>query len=212
MDPRFLAFLLLATVLTVTPGPDMALVARNALGYGRRAAIYTALGVCAGLTVHAALSVAGLSVILLRSATLFEAVRLAGAAYLIFLGAQTLLLSFRRADAPARDTQPARTRSARSAGRAFREGVLSNLLNPKVALFYSTALPQFIAPESAVLPASLVLAATHIGMGLLWLAFYVYLLGRLSDVLARAGVRRTLERLTGVVLVALGLRLALTRR
>ena len=231
MDPQIAAFVLLSAVLTVTPGADMALVARHALAAGRGAAFRCTLGICLGVAIHAVLSALGLSAVLSRSARLYEIVRMLGAAYLIYLGVRTVWesrLAMRQATAlgtgelapphggaraPGRrgDGVPGRAAS-RGAVRAFGEGLLTNLMNPKVALFYVTLLPQFIGPGDAVLVRSLALAGIHITFGLLWLSWYAYLLGRLRAFLGRGAVRCWLERLTGALLVGLGLGVAWERR
>ncbi len=204
MDPLFLAGLAVLALLTLSPGADMALVAKITLERGRRAALLATMGICSGLLVHATASALGLSVILATSAEAFTVVKLAGAAYLVYLGVQALRSSFRdgtsAAVAPRRATSP------------FLQGLLSNVLNPKVAVFYLTFMPQFMSPDDNVLARSLAFAVAHGFMGVAWLTAYAYVLSRISMVLGRSGVRRWLERVTGGVLIALGLRLALERR
>ena len=204
IDPLFLAGLAVLALLTVSPGADMALVAKITLERGRRAALLATMGICSGLLVHASASALGLSVILATSAEAFTVVKLAGAAYLVYLGVQALRSSFRdevsAAVAPRRATSP------------FLQGLLSNVLNPKVAVFYLTFMPQFMSPGDNVLARSLAFAVAHGVMGVAWLTAYAYVLSRISVVLGRSGVRRWLERVTGGVLIALGVRLALERR
>jgi len=204
MDPLFLAGLAVLALLTISPGADMALVAKITLERGRRDALIATTGICSGLLVHATASALGLSVILATSAEAFTFVKLAGAAYLVFLGVQTLRSSFRHetvaAVAPRRGTSP------------FLQGLLSNVLNPKVAVFYLTFMPQFMSPDDNVLARSLAFAVAHGIMGMAWLSAYAYVLSRISVVLGRSGVRQWLERVTGGVLIALGVRLALERR
>ena len=204
MDPLFLAGLAVLALLTISPGADMALVAKITLERGRRDALLATMGICSGLLVHATASALGLSVILATSAEAFTVVKLVGAAYLVYLGVQALRSSFRHetaaAVAPRRGTSP------------FVQGLLSNVLNPKVAVFYLTFMPQFMSPGDNVLVRSLAFAVAHGIMGVAWLTAYAYVLSRISVVLGRSGVRRWLERVTGGVLVALGLRLALERR
>ena len=204
MDPLFVAGLAVLALLTISPGADMALVAKITLEQGRRAALLATLGICSGLFVHATASALGLSVILATSAEAFTVVKLAGAAYLVYLGVQALRSSFRddvvAAAAPRRAASP------------FLQGLLSNVLNPKVAVFYLTFMPQFMSAGDHVLIRSLAFAVAHAVMGIMWLTAYAYVLSRISVVLARSGARRWLERVTGGVLIALGLRLALERR
>jgi RhtB (resistance to homoserine/threonine) family protein len=209
IDHELVAFTLVATIVTVIPGVDMALVARNVLARGRRAGYVTSVGICSGLWVHAVASALGLSAILMTSATLFSAVKLVGALYLVGLG----LVSLRGA-LSARRLEPHGTpvATAASARRAFAQGFLSNLLNPKVAIFYLTLLPQFVRPQDPVLARSLLLAGIHVVIGLAWLVAYAYFLGRLGALLQRPRVRRALEGITGALLVGLGARLAWDRR
>ena len=205
IDPRFLAGLGVLVLLTISPGADMALVAKVTIARGRRAAFLTSLGICSGLVVHASASALGLSVILATSAEAFTIVKLAGAAYLAYLGVQSLRESFREPS----DT----SRSAPAVGgRSFLLGLLNNVLNPKVAGFYLTFLPQFIDPSGNVLAQSLLFAAAHAVMGILWLAGYAYVVARISRHFAGGRVRRWLERVTGAVLIALGARLVFERR
>jgi RhtB (resistance to homoserine/threonine) family protein len=204
MDPRFLAGLAVLALLTISPGADMALVAKMTLERGRRAALVATLGICSGLFVHATASALGLSVVLATSAEAFTVVKLAGAVYLAYLGLRSLRDSL--APPATAGAQPARARTS------FLQGLLSNVLNPKVAVFYLTFLPQFIDPSGDVLAQSLLFAVAHAVMGILWLSLYAYVLARMSVFFARAGVRQWLERATGAVLIGLGLRLALERR
>jgi threonine/homoserine/homoserine lactone efflux protein len=203
IDPSLVAFVAIAALLTILPGADMALVAKVTLQDGKRAAFFTSLGISSGLPVHATASALGLSVILSTSAEAFTVMKIAGALYLAYLGVQT----FRHAGRAVVVTPPARARTARA---AFVQGFLNNILNPKVALFYLTFLPQFINAGDNVLLKSLFLAGIHVALGIIWLTTYAYGIDRLGRVVQ--GARRWLERATGVALVGLGLRLALERR
>jgi RhtB (resistance to homoserine/threonine) family protein len=203
-DTLFLAGLAVLALLTVSPGADMALVAKITLERGRGAALLATLGICSGLLVHATASALGLSVILATSAEAFTILKLAGAAYLAYLGVQALRGSFRR--------DAAEMPSSRRRANPYVQGVFSNVLNPKVAVFYLTFLPQFMSPGDNVLARSLAFAVAHSVMGIIWLSAYAYVLSRVSAVLGNTGVRRWLERVTGGVLITLGARLALDRR
>ena len=209
MDGQVLAFAGVAALLTITPGADMALVTRNALAGGRRAALFTTFGINAGLFAWAALSAVGLAAVLSASAEAYTTLRVVGAAYLVYLGIQAIRSAGREPDRECPEAGDA-ARSGRS--RAFRQGLLTNLLNPKIAVFYSTLLPQFVSPGDPVVLKSLLLAAIHNLMGLVWLSAYAHAVTRSRDLLSRPRVRRGLDRLTGAVLVGLGARLALERR
>ncbi|TDE85380.1 LysE family translocator [Deinococcus sp. S9] len=162
---------------------------------------------CSGLLVHAALSALGLSVLLARSAALYEAVKLAGAAYLLSLGVRAWREARRTQQAPVDGPAPTSVGFAT----AFIQGLTTNVLNPKVALFYLTVLPQFVGPGPGALAHALGLALIHFAWGLVWLGLLVRLIGTLAPRLRRPQVRAALERLTGAAMVALGLRVALSR-
>lgn len=204
-DSRFVAFLVVVAVLTITPGADTLLVVKNTLRGGRNAGWATMLGIMSGCLVHALLSAVGLSVILMRSATAFHAVKICGAAYLVWIGIRTL-----RQGGSNVEEDAAHARLPRRA--CFREGLATNVLNPKVAMFYLAFLPQFIAPGDPVLAKSILLACVHNLMGLLWLGGIAIAVGRGRDWVRRPSVRTGIARVSGAMLVGLGLRLALDRR
>jgi threonine/homoserine/homoserine lactone efflux protein len=199
------AFLAVAVVVIVTPGQDTALTIKNTLAGGRRSGAFTALGVSAGQAVWTLAASAGLAALLIASEPLFLALRIAGAAYLLFLGAQALLAAFR--------PRPA-GRGVRRAGAmhrrvAFRQGALSNLGNPKMAVFFTSLLPQFGGTSFAAL---LALGFLFCTMTLAWLSAYAIVVARAGDMLHRPAVRRALDATVGVVLVTFGLRLGTERR
>jgi threonine/homoserine/homoserine lactone efflux protein len=207
MVGQIAAFTVAATLVTISPGPDMALVARRAITDGWRRASLTSAGIVTGLLVHATASAVGISAILVRSATAFTVLKVVGACYLVVLG----ILSFRAARRTAREPADLRagTRQARSGPTSFVQGFLNNVLNPKPALFYLAFVPQFVQPGDPVVALIGILVAIHIAIGIVWLVIWAWLVGRASGVLAPRW-RATLERVTGCVLVALGLRLATT--
>jgi threonine/homoserine/homoserine lactone efflux protein len=201
----YLAFVVVAGLLTITPGVDMALVARNVLGGGRGAGIRTSFGISLGLLVWGAVSGLGVAAILAGSASAYSVLRWVGAAYLVFLGLQALWRSGRR--------QPDPPASAAYAGAgSIRQGLLTNLLNPKIAVFYTTVVAQLASEEGAVLAWSLLLAGTHAVLTIVWLTAYSSLLDRFSRALRRPSVRAWIERLTAAALIAFGLRLATDSR
>jgi len=212
VDPQLWAFLLVATLLAVTPGADTLLVARNVLGRGRTAGLATIAGIAAGCFVHATLSAVGVSLILVRSAEAFQALKWAGAAYLVILGVQ----SIRRwwwadhAAPTAATADPERPGSRRL--RSFLEGLLTNVLNPKVGLFYLAFLPRFIRPGEPVFARSLLLGGLHVGIGVVWLSLLSFSLVRIRPLVESRLWRARLEGASGTVLIALGVRLAAERR
>jgi threonine/homoserine/homoserine lactone efflux protein len=198
-DP--LVFLGVITLLTITPGADMAMVSRSVFMGGRRDAFATTLGIAAGCMLWALASAAGVAAVLAASETAYDALRLVGAAYLVWLGVQSLLAARRGGEEERRGPAPA--------GRSpFRQGLLTNLFNPKIALFYTTFLPQFIKPGDPVLLLSVAMASVHVALGILWLSAYAWLLDKAVDAFRGSRVRRVLDSVTGVVLVGLGLRVA----
>ena len=210
IDGQVLTFTLVAAVLTVTPGADTMLVVRNVLRGGRHDGVVTTLGICCGLFVHALLSALGVSIVLTHSAAAFHAIKLAGAGYLIWLGLQSLRTALRGTGDVAGTVSRAATRVP--GRRCFAEGFLSNVLNPKVAVFYLAFLPQFIGPTDPALTRSLLLASIHFVEGMLWLAMLAVTVDRARRVLLTATVRRMLDGLCGLVLVGFGARLAFERR
>lgn len=201
------AFLLIAALLTVTPGADMALVTRVALAGGRRAAFAATLGICLGCAVHAVVSSIGLSAVLNRSPQAFGVIQSLGAVYLVWLGVQTLRELFASPHA-ASGSKASAGGAASSSRRWFADGLLTNLLNPKVAAFYLGFLPQFVPAGGNALAWCLMLAGIHISMGFAWLVCYASAVERLSVALGARRVRRPLQGLTGAALIGLGLRLA----
>jgi RhtB (resistance to homoserine/threonine) family protein len=210
-DSRFIVFLGIAAILTITPGADTALVTRNVISRGRAGAFFTTLGICLGCLTHATLSALGLSAILKSSEALFNIVKFAGALYLIYIGAVSLWTAWRGKHEAASTQEQVNLRDRRPL-RSFIEGYGTNLLNPKVSIFYLTFLPQFISPGEPVFRKSILLAGVHVSMGLIWLTTYAALLDRMSGWLLRSSVRRRLEAVTGGLLIAFGLRLATQKR
>lgn len=210
MTTQLGAFLGISILLIVTPGPDMALVMRNALRGGRAAAVATAWGVVAGLLVWTLAASAGLATLIVAWEPAFVTVKLAGAAFLIYLGAQALW------SARQSDVRHATVREGQHGRRgpvwlAARQGLLCNLGNPKAGVIFTSFLPQFTPEGGASFAALLGLGLVFCALGLAWLTFYGTVVARLGDVLRRPRIRRAIEGLTGGVLIALGLRLAAAR-
>lgn len=197
---HLLPFLAISAVVVVTPGIDMALVTKNALLHGRRAARATALGVNLGIFLWTLAAALGLAAVIAASAAAFTAIKLAGAAYLVYLGLRTFLGG---SDEPV---------AAPAHGNAFRQGLASNLLNPKIAVFFTSLLPQFVDAQHAQPQDLLLLGVLFNCLGVLWLLTYASLAARGRDLLRQPRVKRTIDRVSGVALVGLGVRLAFERR
>jgi threonine/homoserine/homoserine lactone efflux protein len=204
MMTGLLAFLGVSALVICTPGPDTALTVRNSIVGGRRAGVFTAAGIAAGQlvwTVAASLGIAGL---LQASQPAFTALRIAGAAYLIFLGVQSILGAIRGRHGSYEHRIGLPELGPR---RAIRQGFISNLANPKMAAFFLSLLPQFVPVASgvaALLPLGLVFCLVTFG----WLSLYAVVLNKVGPFLQRSRVRRTLDAAAGTILVAFGLRLA----
>ena len=203
---NFGLFVTASILLIVTPGPDMMYVIARGVGQGRWAGLLSALGVCTGLLFHVFAAALGLSALLRTSLVAYSIVKYVGAAYLVYLGIRTLLDRGEQAKAE--------TRPALGSGRIFLQGVLSNVLNPKVALFFLAFLPQFVPStgDSTFLP-MLVLGFTFTGMGIVWLTGLACLSGSVGQWLTtNRRVRRAMQAISGIALVGLGVRIALARR
>jgi threonine/homoserine/homoserine lactone efflux protein len=195
---HLLAFLGVSAIVIVTPGPDTALTVRNVLLGGRRAGFLTALGVAAGQAVWTIAAAAGVAALLQASEPAFVALRVLGAAYLVWLGTETLLRALRH-------RRPNRQGRAPRHGRtSLRQGLVSNLGNPKMAVFFTSLLPQF----GRTFPGLMLLGILFCSMTFVWLCAYSVVLARAGSVLRRPKVRRFVGAVSGVMLAAFGLRLA----
>jgi threonine/homoserine/homoserine lactone efflux protein len=211
VSTQFLAFLGIAAVVICVPGPDTALTIRNALAGHRRCGISTAAGVATGQLTWTVAASLGIASLLLASAPAFQAVRWAGAAYLIFLGIRSMWSAVRRPQSrpgPAADDDARRLTGQLMPGRAFRQGVLSNLANPKMAAFFLSLLPQFVPLGAGSLVGSLLLGAVFCLMTFVWLCAYAVAVNRMREALRRGPVKRLLDAVAGAVLVGFGVRLA----
>jgi len=197
-----LAFVGVALVVIVTPGPDTALTIRNTLAGGRAAGVRTALGVVCGQASWAVAASLGVAALLVASEPVFVALKLAGAAYLVVLGVQSLVAAVRARELP---SHAARVRvRLRARGGELRQGLFSNLANPKMAVFFTSLLPQFADSLLGLLGLGLVFC-TLTG---LWLAAYATVIARAGDVLRRGAARRAIDAVAGTALIAVGIRLA----
>ena len=206
MDTQLLAFVGVSLLLAVTPGPDMAVVTRNALAHGRRGVLLTTTGIGLALVIWTTATAVGLSAVLRASGDLLFVLKIAGAAYLAYLGVRTLLDSrMRPADLLAAAPPPA------PAHAIFRQGFLSAISNPKLGVFFVTFLPQFVGPGQSLLPRLLELGFVFAVIGWTWMNVYGLLITRIRDIITAPRVRQWMQRVTGVVLLGFGARLALER-
>ncbi len=200
-------FVVFAALLTLAPGPDLAVVVRNTLAGGRRRGAWCAVGVTASNAVQGAAAAAGLAAVVARVEPLFQVIRWVGIAYLLVLAVQAFASAVRGCYPDLGAGGPA---TGRAAWTGFRQGFLTNVTNPKVLAFYLAVLPQFLRPDTAV-PVVLAFALTHAVLGLAWLLAVVAGLHRARRVLGRRPVRRAMDAVTGCALLAFGARLATSR-
>ena len=206
IDTTLLAFAGVSLLLAVTPGPDMAVVTKNALAHGRRGVILTTSGIGLALVAWVTATAVGLSAILGASGEVLFVLKLVGAVYLAYLGVRTLLDSRRRPGDLLEGAPPAAPAHA-----VFRQGFLSAISNPKLGVFFVTFLPQFVLTGQAVLPRLFELGVIFAVIGWIWMNVYGLFVTRLRDVITTPRVRQWMQRVTGVVLLGFGARLALER-
>lgn len=204
-DPAlFAAFLVAITILTITPGVDTAMVLRTAAADGARSAVFTGAGILLGCLIWGAAVSLGFGVLLQVSETAYTIVKWAGAAYLIWLGAQ-LVLKPRTALSLANGAPPPRGLVA------FRRGVLTNLLNPKIGVFYVSFLPQFVPSGASVPVFTFGLVGVHVALTIVWFAGLILATAPLGRLLRRPRVIQGLDRMTGLIFIGFGLKLAASR-
>jgi threonine/homoserine/homoserine lactone efflux protein len=203
------AFLGVSVLVIVTPGQDTALTIRNTLIGGKRAGVFTAWGVSSGQVTWALTTSAGLSALILASESAFVVLKIIGAVYLAYLGGRALWSAVRGNDPPESDA--ARARIPLKGSVAYRQGLVSNLSNPKIAVFFTSLLPQF-AGRHASLFSLIGLGVVFASMTLTWLTGYAFAAAQAGDFLRRRQIRRRIEAVTGAVLLGLGLRLATEHR
>ncbi len=206
IDTQLIAFAGISLLLAVTPGPDMAVVTRNALAHGRRGVVLTTSGIGLALVIWVTATAVGLSALLRTSGEVLFGLKLVGACYLAYLGIRTLIDSRRRPDDLLAGMPPAAPAHA-----VFRQGFLSAISNPKLGVFFVTFLPQFVLPGQAVLPRLLELGVTFAVIGWIWMNVYGLFVTRLREVITTPRVGQWMQRVTGVVLLGFGARLALER-
>lgn len=201
-------FMVIAALLVISPGPNGVLIARIVPGSGRGAGFAAVGGFMTGFFLHGTLSILGISLILVQSATAFFVVKSLGAAYLCWIGVKALFEAWREAAPPPRPT-PARRK--RTLVLAYGEGLLTNALNPKVSMFYLAAFPQFMSTGDNAIGSAYLLVLAHALINLAWFSVIIVLFARLAAATRTGGFQRWLKAATGVIFVGFGIRLALLR-
>lgn len=209
MELGLWAYVVAITVLTLTPGVDSLLVVRNTTRGGWKDGAVSSLGICSGLFIHAAVSAVGISLILLQTAWAFNGLKIAGACYLIWLGVGSFRRAMQRGGSLELSglTQP----QAFDSYRSFREGLLSNVLNPKTVIFYMAFLPQFINPQHSAMAQSLFLALLHFAIAMIWQCTLATIVVRAKALVSQPQLGRLFSGIAGALFVGLGLKLAFDR-
>jgi len=212
MPMHMFAFVGVVVAVILLPGPDTAVVTRNAIVRGRDAALGSALGVNVGLAVWTVATALGVAALLRSSSTVYGWLKLVGALYLIFIGAKTLWESRAKRDQLA--GPPVSNGTGRRTGSflgGLRQGCLSNLTNPKVGIFFTSLLPQFVSPSSPALPQMLLLGGIFLALNVPWMCLYGQTAARMSHILGRGRVKATVDGVSGLVLIGVGFVLAAER-
>jgi len=208
MPDSLITFFIAITILTMTPGVDTMMILRSTLRGGAKDGMVSSLGICSGLFIHAFLSAVGISAILLYSATAFTVLKVVGACYLVWLGFSNLKAFWYSS----KQKEIKSNKEAFYVMRSFREGFMSNVLNPKTVVFYMAFLPQFISPESSALAQSMILAAFHFVVAMIWQGILIYTICSANVFITKKSVRKTLDLISGVVMMALGVKLFMSER
>ena len=205
---NFYLFVITCIFLVILPGPDTAIMTKNTLTVGKQGGFKTMLGICCALSIHTLTAVVGLSAIIAKSALLFSIFKYIGALYLIYLGTKSLW-ALRNKET----TKPIETiaKSKYKNESSLKQGFLTNLLNPKIAVFFLTFLPQFVNPGSHTFMPFLILGITYIVLTVVWYLFYIYLLNQISVFMKKPKTQKVIEGITGTILIGFGIKLALAK-
>ncbi|MBE5103433.1 LysE family translocator [Priestia aryabhattai] len=205
---NFYLFVITCIFLIILPGPDTAIMTKNTLTVGKQGGFKTMLGICCALSIHTLTAIVGLSAIIAKSALLFSIFKYIGAVYLIYLGIKSLW-TLRNKNTT--ETIEPIAKSKYKNESSFKQGFLTNLLNPKIAVFFLTFLPQFVNPESHTFMPFLILGITYIVLTIVWYLFYIYLLNRISSFMKKPKTQKVIEGITGTILIGFGIKLALEK-
>lgn len=205
---NFYLFVLMCIFLIILPGPDTAIATKNTVAIGRIGGFKTVLGTCCALMIHTSAAVLGLSAIIVKSALLFSIFKFAGAVYLIYLGVRTLWSLRKKEEAATAEviTKPQPVNAS-----CFKQGFLTNILNPKVAVFFLTFLPQFVEPGSNTFIPFLMMGITYTVLTAVWFVLYVSLINQISAFMKKPKTQNIIEGITGAILIGFGIKLALEK-
>jgi RhtB (resistance to homoserine/threonine) family protein len=204
---NFFLFVIMCILLILLPGPDTAIATKNTLTVGRTGGFKTIFGTCCALLIHTLAAVVGLSAIIVKSALLFSIFKYFGAAYLVYLGVKTLW-ALRNNNTAATEMTAENKYDNKS---CFKQGFLTNLLNPKVAVFFLTFLPQFVDAGSQTFLPFLIMGITYTVLTAVWFLFYIYLLNQIRAFMKKPRTQTAMEGITGTILIGFGIKLALEK-
>lgn len=201
---NFYLFIIMSILLIILPGPDNAIVTKNTLTVGKTGGYQTMLGSCIGLLIHTFAAVVGLSAIIVKSALLFAIFKYVGAIYLVYIGIKTIFALKNKSVAVT-------TEDKYQHKSCFQQGFLTNILNPKVAVFFFTFLPQFVVSGNDTFLPFLLMGVTYSFLTTIWFLFYIYLINEISTFMKKPKTQTFVEGITGSVLIVFGIKLALEK-
>ncbi|MCC6082339.1 MULTISPECIES: LysE family translocator [Bacillus cereus group] len=205
MIENYLLFIIMSICLIILPGPDTAMATKNTLVAGKVGGVETVFGTCIALLIHTLAAIIGLSALIVKSALLFSIFKYVGALYLIYIGIKALLAVRNKEGI---DTNDISLNNENKHTSCFRQGFLTNLLNPKIAVFFLTFLPQFLNPNHNTFIQLLVMGLTYLVLTAIWFAFYILLIDKISAFMKKPKTQRYIQGLTGIVLIGFGVKLA----
>ncbi|HDR7801606.1 LysE family translocator [Bacillus tropicus] len=205
MIENYFLFIIMSICLIILPGPDTAMATKNTLVAGKVGGVKTVFGTCVALLIHTLAAVIGLSALIVKSALLFSIFKYVGALYLIYIGIKALLAVRNKEDVATNDIS---LNNENKHSSCFRQGFLTNLLNPKIAVFFLTFLPQFLNPNHNTFIQLLIMGLTYLVLTVIWFAFYIFLIDKISAFMKKPKTQRYIQGLTGVVLIGFGIKLA----
>ncbi|MCU5758744.1 LysE family translocator [Bacillus thuringiensis] len=205
MIENYLLFIIMSICLIILPGPDTAMATKNTLIAGKVGGVKTVFGTCIALLIHTLAAVIGLSALIVKSALLFSIFKYVGALYLTYIGIKALLAVRNKEGV---DTNDISLNNENKHTSCFRQGFLTNLLNPKIAVFFLTFLPQFLNPNHNTFIQLLVMGLTYLVLTAFWFAFYIFLIDKISAFMKKPKTQRYIQGLTGIVLIGFGVKLA----